>query len=56
MGGAANLVAAAAALTAVLAENQSPEELSLLGNLLMMVGQNLATMAELKSQQGLAEP
>lgn len=56
MGCAANLVAAAAALSAVLAENRTAEELSLMGNLLMMVGQNLATMAELKSLQDPAGP
>ena len=48
---AESAVVAAAALSAALAKGRSIEELSLLGNLLMMVGQNLATMAEIQSIQ-----
>lgn len=49
---AESAVVAAAALSAALAKGRSAEELSLLGNLLMMVGQNLATMVEIQSIQG----
>ncbi len=49
MGCASDLVVAAAVLSTVLAENRSVEYLTYMGNLLLMVGQNLATMAEAKA-------
>ncbi|MGI5855846.1 MAG: hypothetical protein ACOX64_05195 [Candidatus Merdivicinus sp.] len=49
MGCASDLVVAAAVLSTVLAENRSAEYLTYMGNLLLMVGQNLATMAEAKA-------
>ena len=46
---AEGLVTAAAVLSITLAQGQSAEYLNYMGALLMMVGQNLTTMAEAKA-------